>query len=64
MKEKKRKLHWYQTRKVRNALKRLRKIAGYFFTILGSGLKAESCDKTSETKGWWHRVLRAYLWKF
>jgi uncharacterized protein (TIGR02117 family) len=38
MKEKKRKLHWYQTRKVRNALKRLRKIAGYFFTILGSAI--------------------------
>lgn len=38
MKEKKRKLHWYQTRKVRNALKRLRKFAGYFFTILGSAI--------------------------
>jgi uncharacterized protein (TIGR02117 family) len=38
MKEKKRKLHWYQTRKVRNTLKRLRKFAGYFFTILGSAI--------------------------
>ena len=38
MREKKRKLHWYQTRKVRNALKRIRKFAGYFFTILGSAI--------------------------
>lgn len=38
MKEKKRKLHWYQTRKVRNALKRSRKFAGYFFTMLGSAI--------------------------
>lgn len=38
MKEKKRKLHWYQTRKVRNVLKRLRKFAGYFFTIIGSAI--------------------------
>jgi uncharacterized protein (TIGR02117 family) len=38
MKEKKRKLHWYQTRKVRNAFKRTKKIAGYFFTILGSAI--------------------------
>jgi uncharacterized protein (TIGR02117 family) len=38
MKEKKRKLHWYQTRKVRNALKRFRKFTGYFFTFLGSAI--------------------------
>ena len=38
MREKKRKLYWYQTRKVRNALKRIRKFAGYFFTILGSAI--------------------------
>jgi len=38
MKEKKRKLHWYQTRKVRNSLKRAKKAAGYFFTFLGSAI--------------------------
>jgi uncharacterized protein (TIGR02117 family) len=38
MKEKKRKLHWYQTRKVRNSLNRAKKTAGYFFTFLGSAI--------------------------
>ena len=38
MREKKRKLHWYQTLKARNAIKRLGKAVGYFFTILGSAL--------------------------
>lgn len=38
MKEKKRKLHWYQTRKARNAFKRLKKWTGYFFTFLGSSI--------------------------
>lgn len=36
MREKKRKLHWYQTRKARNIFKRFGKATGYFFTILGS----------------------------
>jgi uncharacterized protein (TIGR02117 family) len=38
MREKKRKLYWYQPRKARNAIKRLGKAVGYFFTILGSAL--------------------------
>jgi uncharacterized protein (TIGR02117 family) len=38
MKEKKRKLRWYQTRKARNLFKRVKKISGYFFTFLGSAI--------------------------
>ncbi|MEN9994948.1 MAG: hypothetical protein RL762_1605 [Bacteroidota bacterium] len=38
MKEKKRKLRWYQTRKARNIFKRAKKISSYFFTILGSAI--------------------------
>lgn len=38
MTEKKRTLRWYQKRKARNAFKRSKKIAGYFFTVLGSGI--------------------------
>lgn len=36
MKEKKHKLRWHQTRKVRLSLQRIWKFLGYFFTILGS----------------------------
>ena len=38
MREKKRKLHWYQTRKARNTFKRAKKWSGYFFTFLGSAI--------------------------
>jgi uncharacterized protein (TIGR02117 family) len=38
MTEKKRKIHWYQTRKARNLFKHLKTFFGYFFTILGSAI--------------------------
>ncbi|MEY3592003.1 MAG: hypothetical protein RLZZ38_972 [Bacteroidota bacterium] len=38
MQQKKRKLHWYQTRRVRRATKRTLKWSGYTLTILGSAL--------------------------
>ncbi len=38
MQQKKRKLHWYQTRRVRRATKRSLKVTGYTLTFLGSAI--------------------------
>ncbi|MFM7644716.1 MAG: DUF2459 domain-containing protein [Sphingomonadales bacterium] len=38
MREKKRKLYWYQKRKTRNFFKCIKKMTGYFLTFLGSAI--------------------------